>query len=289
MYGFKHLKYVLPQKSVHIKDLIQQSEISDTILINMFNGGLKYIPIHKGKIEDLIIQATQTINMNQIGGIVYAQSLPFKSSLFPNVSSVRVSGQPCAILHLALKFAINWRKNSSKDILLIGADKAVPINEKLYFNSAMGDVVIVGQVSKNDIIHKVISINNDSYIFADNGELSQKSDIIQFRENNPLLIRENILINLKKAKLKLDDIKYIFPHTPYLKIWDLMANVLKYPREKIVTKYINITGHLNSNDSFFHYLKAIENNLVKQGDIVLLINNGFGGSRGSTILQYKGK
>ena len=89
--------------------------------------------------------------------------------------------------------------------------------------------------------------------------------------------------------LDLNDIKYIFPHTPYTQIWDIMAKILDYPRERIWTNYIEETGHLNSNDSFYHYLKAIEQRIVKKDDVVLLLNNGFGGSRGSTILKYKGK
>jgi len=290
IYGFKQLEYAIPKNIVSIEDLVKDANLSNEILVNMKNGGLKFIPISIENIDILIKEAISKLNSNKLwGGVIYAQSIPFKINLFPNTPSTTISGQPCSILHTALKFSLDWSRSSNKDILLIGADKVVSINERLYFNSAMGDVAIVGVIGNENILHQVLSIHIDSYIFADNGELSKKSDIVKFRENNPLLIRENIMTNLSKVNIKLKDIKFIFPHTPYLGIWDLMSKVLRYPRERIITKYINKTGHLNSNDSFFHYLRAIEDGFVKKDDTVLLINSGFGGTRGSTIMRYKGK
>ncbi len=290
IYGFKQLEYAIPNNLVNIENLVKESNLSDDILTNMKNGGLEYIPI-SNNIKSLIKEAISKLELenSSLGGVIYSQSLPFKINIFPDIPSVTVSGQPCAILHTALELSLNWSKNINKDILIIGADRIVSVEERLYFNSAMGDVAVVGIVNQKDIIHQVLSTHSDSYIFADNGELSEERDILKFREHNPFLIRENIETNLKKADLKLKDIKFIFPHTPYLKIWDLMAIVLNYPREQIVSKYINKTGHLNSNDSFYHYLKAIEDDLIKKNDTVLLINSGFGGTRGSTVIRYKGR
>jgi len=291
IYGFKDLTYALPDNLVSIENLLKETSLSNEILENMRSGGLRYIPISTVPIETLIQEAYSKINIvnSNIKGVIYAQSVPFKVDLFPHIPSTTISGQPCAVLHTALKFSLDWSEKIERDILIIGADRIGSIDERLYFNSAMGDVAIVGVIGNKDILHQILSTHIDSYIFADDGELSKESDIVKFRENNPLLIRENILTNLSKMNMSLKDIKYIFPHTPYLGIWDVMSTVLKYSREKIITKYIDKTGHLNSNDSFFHYLKAIEEGLVKKNDNVLLINSGFGGTRGSTIIKYMGK
>jgi len=288
-FGLKKLIYNMPKNIVHIDTLLEYSDISNEILQNMKRGGLEYIPISKRDNIFLLQELLENFDLYTIGGVIIAQSVPFKLDIDFPFPKTTISGQPCAITHLAIDLATQWCKDIKKDILIIGIDKNLSINKRLYFNSAMGDIVIIGVISQKNIIHKILSIYSDSYIFADEGEFSEEKDILNFREHNPLLIRENIFNNLQKANLSLEDIKYIFPHTPYLQIWDIMAKVLRYPREKIWTKYINRTGHLNSNDSFFHYLKAIEENIVKKGDIVLLINNGFGGSRGSTIIKYRGQ
>ncbi len=285
-YGFKNLIYKIPKQLVHIEKLAKEAKLSDEVLENMKNGGLEYIPIFQADRITILKEVLKSFDLSNIGSVIVAQSIPFAIDLDLNIPITTISGQPCAITHLGINLALQWHKEIKKDILLIGIDKIQSIDERLYFNSAMGDVIILGIISNQDIKHKILSTYTHSYIFADNGEFSNSSDIQKFRENNPLLIRENIFRNLKKANLKLIDIKYIFPHTPYLQIWDLMSKVLNYPREQIWTHYINQTGHLNSNDSFFHYLKAIENKIVQKGDKVLLINNGFGGSRGSTILEY---
>lgn len=293
MIGFEKLEYALPNTSKHISQLAEEVNLAADILKEMKKGGLAYIPISNQKIDTLIQQAINKINIlkldEMLAGVIYAQSVPVKIDLFKNIPSTTISGQACSIFHTALELASFWLETTKdKKILIIGADKVVSTNERLFFNSAMGDVAIVGLLSKKNIIHQILSINVDSYLFADNGELSSKEQIQRFRENNPLLIRKNIKFNLQKLNLKLKDIQYIFPHTPYLKIWDLMAEVLKYPRQQIITNYINQTGHLNSNDSFLHYLRAIEDGILKKGEIVLLINPGFGGTRGSTIIKYLG-
>ena len=285
-YGFKNLIYRIPQQLVHIEKLVKEAKLPNEVLENMKNGGLEYIPIFQEDRVHILKDALKNLDLSNVGGAVIAQSIPFKIDIDFDIPVTTISGQPCVITHLGINLALQWYKEIKKDILLIGIDKSQSINERLYFNSAMGDVIIIGVVSNQNIKHKILSTHTHSYIFADNGEFSNSDDINKFRENNPLLIRENILTNLKKANLKLTDIKHIFPHTPYLQIWDLMSKVLNYPRERIWTNYINQTGHLNSNDSFFHYLKAIENNIIQKGDKVLLINNGFGGSRGSSILEY---
>ncbi len=290
MNGFRKLLYKIPSNLVTIETLVKEANLSNDILANMKKGGLKHIPIFKEKIEIILQQTLSKIDFSKIKGIVIAQSVPFKIDLKleRKIPITTISGQPCAITHLGIELANEWQKNIKQDILLVAIDKPLSIDKRLYFNSAMGDIILVGVLSNKNVKHKILSSYVDSYIFADNGEYSDIQDINRFRENNPLLIRENIINNLKKIDLELNDIDYIFPHTPYLQIWDIMAKVLNYPREQIFTKYIDKTGHLNSNDSFFHYLKAIENGIITKGNKVLLVNNGFGGSRGSTIIEYIG-
>ncbi|WP_371821593.1 3-oxoacyl-[acyl-carrier-protein] synthase III C-terminal domain-containing protein [Catellatospora sp. IY07-71] len=68
-------------------------------------------------------------------------------------------------------------------------------------------------------------------------------------------------------------------------MWDTVANLLRYPRERIVTDFIRHTGHLSSNDTFVHYHRARMDRRVDDGDLVLLVNPGFGGSQGCTLIR----
>jgi 3-oxoacyl-[acyl-carrier-protein] synthase-3 len=288
MYGLKELNFTLPSNTISIDTIAKEIDLDKEILQNIKNGGLKTIPFCSD-IYSLIEKSFLKIDLTDIKGVIYASSVDFEIKHDLDIEFCKIGGEPCAVLHLALKLAQNWAKKVNGDILVMGVDKPLSLNKRVYFNSVNGDIVITAIVSNKNVQHQIISSYTDSYIFADNGEKSKQNDIIKFRENNPLLIRENIYTNLKKANLDLNDIKYIFPHTPYIQIWDIIAKILNFPRERIWTNYIEETGHLNSNDSFYHYLKAIEQRIVKKDDIVLLLNNGFGGSRGSTILKYKGK
>jgi len=68
-------------------------------------------------------------------------------------------------------------------------------------------------------------------------------------------------------------------------MWDPIAKILRFPREKILTEYMEQTGHLNSNDSYVHYIRAVNEGKIKEGDLALLVNPGFGGTRGSTLIM----
>jgi len=150
IYGFKDLTYALPNNLVSIENLLKETSLSNETLENMRHGGLRYIPISTVPIETLIQEAYSKINIvnSNIKGVIYAQSVPFKVDLFPHIPSTTISGQPCAILHTALKFSLDWSEKIKRDILIIGADRIGSIDERLYFNSAMGDVVIVGVIGK---------------------------------------------------------------------------------------------------------------------------------------------
>jgi 3-oxoacyl-[acyl-carrier-protein] synthase-3 len=205
---------------------------------------------------------------------------------YHNIPVIPISGQPCSIYHFGVQTALrSIRRNKSKSKeIIIGFDIAVSNRSRFYFGSAMGDCVTIGLIGTDKIKYEIINSLSISNIIASNGENSPKNDITRFRLTNPSLIRTTIDKCLESASLKLSDINWIIPHSPYKKIIDIIVSIVDFPKEKIILDYISITGHLNSNDSFCSFSRSC-NGKILHNDIALLINPGFGGTCGVTILR----
>jgi 3-oxoacyl-[acyl-carrier-protein] synthase-3 len=196
------------------------------------------------------------------------------------------AGQPCAVLHTAVHWALSALDDRvDGSALVVGADRANHPDERFFFGSAMGDASIALLLGRRSDRARIVGGYQHTELHASEGEWSPPSAIAAFRERNPLLIRFGIERCLEQAGCRLEDLAAIVPHTPYLSIWDTVARLLRYPRERIVTDYIADTGHLSSNDSFVHFHRATLDGRINPGDLVLLVNPGFGGSRGFTLIQ----
>jgi 3-oxoacyl-[acyl-carrier-protein] synthase-3 len=200
---------------------------------------------------------------------------------------IAVSGQPCAILHGAIGLAVDWLKtlDESAALLVVGADVANHDGERCFFNSIMGDSAVAGLLTSASQRHRVLATYVETNIIAPGGELSEVDLIAKFRVHNAQYICAAIEACLAKAGLLIGDISLIAPHTPNRQIWDLVSELIRFPRERILTEYLEQSGHLNSNDSLAHYIRAVGDGRICQGERVLLVNPGFGGTRGCTLLQ----
>lgn len=305
-FGFKYMNYLLPDLvpiSLMVNDLPNPNDTLERIQ----SGGLSKIPADNDLLlTELINKAVNDFFIRyellreNIKKIYLVHSLPFLSPAnYPffehcfnglnleNIPKVALSGQPCAILHFAT-FISGLELNDYDNIngiLIIGADKAYTNNERIFFNSAMGDAVFIGFLTKSSRDNLILSSFTQTNVIAYQGENSDKDQIASFRAANPSFIRLAIETALEKANLKIQDIKFIVPHTPYTQIWNTISILMNIPRDKFLTRYISETGHLNSNDSFIHYIRAVNENFIVKNDIVLLINPAFGGTRGVTIIK----
>jgi 3-oxoacyl-[acyl-carrier-protein] synthase-3 len=306
-YGFECLVYDMPDNKVMVENLAKEAGYGDDMLTRLHDNGLRTVPVNQSRPLDYLVNKAVGKLISRIPdlaertyGIMLAHSLPIlaptcipflslciKGYKMDNKKRVAITGQPCCILHKAVQTSICWLKDQplGSGILLIGADQAYSAEERIFFGSAMGDVAVAGFITNNADRNIILSSVSETDIIAYEGEMSPREDIEKFRESNPMFIRHAIESALKEANLTLSEIKYIIPHTPYKMIWDVMSQLLRYPRSSILDKYIEDTGHLNSNDAFCHYVRACDEKLIVPGDTVLLVNPGFGGTRGCTVIK----
>lgn len=306
-YGFEHIVYEMPSQLVKVDSLVQEAGFGDEMVARLHSGGLRRVPVGDDKPLTKLVKravarlATVVPDLSvRTRGVVFAHSVPLLAPAdvpflamcleglgLDSVPRVVVGGQPCAILHMAVQLAGYWLKDIPHNcgILLLGADQAYSVEERIFFGSAMGDVAVAGFITSEAVRNRVLASVSQCEIVAYEGEDSPEQDIARFRKLNPLCIRHAIETCLEQGGVALEELTLIVPHTPYTMIWDVVAELLRFPRERILTDYLSETGHLNSNDSFVHYVRAVDEGRIQDDDLVLLVNPAFGGTRGCTLIH----
>lgn len=254
---------------------------------------IKSAPVDNARmLSDMIIACGRKCKRKP--DIIYiAHSLPFIKGFrgwelndYFKVPILYLSGLPCAITHMAVKSAVAQIEKGRYDrILVFGADKAYSDCERNFFGTIMGDAVVGMMLERGEGLHEVVACWLDTVLFASEGENSDQGSIQKYRETLPLLLRDAYRNCLNKGGLNAVD--FIAPHTSGREIWDVFAGMVHIKRARILDDNIIRTGHFNSNDSFYHYFTHCEDETIGSGKTAMLINPGFGGTRGCTILRRK--
>jgi len=252
---------------------------------------IKNAPVDNSRLlSDMILECSKRFTI--VPDIIYiAHSIPFakgrsgkKLSELLGAPVIWLSGLPCSITHMAIKIAVAQIENRKYSrVLIFGADKAYSDRERRFFGTVMGDAVVGMMLENREGLHEVAACQLDTVLIASEGEASDPQLIQKYRDTLPLLLRDAY----KRCLLKCDrkSVDYIAPHTPNRKVWDVFAKMADIDRCSILDEDIVQTGHLNSNDSFYHYFTHCEKGIILSGQTTMLINPGFGGTRGCTILR----
>ncbi len=252
--------------------------------------GLSQIPTDNVRpISNMILEAYNMIHQKP-DCVLIAHSLPFigktnERFLYDSkIPTFCLSGMPCAIMHKATEVACKLiQAHIYKTVLVIGADKAYSDSERVFFGTIMGDAVVAVLLGESNHGPLILANEISTTVIAPDGENSAEEDILRFRSSNASMMRQAIFRCLEKSGLS--NIDYFVTHTSNRKFWDAFAIMLKFPREKFLDNNILNTGHMNSHDSFLHYFFFCEQGVICEGDIVMLINPGFGGTQGCTLIK----
>ena len=183
-----------------------------------------------------------------------------------------------------MKAAVNQvSRGKRRCIWVVGADKAYSNRERCFFGTVMGDSAVALAIKASSDQHLVLGSYVNTHVYAANGELSKEEAISTYRAQTTLLLREAYQRCLDSAGV--ESVDYIAPHTPNHRVWDAFAEATGVDRSAILDRGLCDTGHMNSHDSYFHYFRACEQGQRKKGERVMLINPGFGGTQGCTLIQ----
>lgn len=291
-----------------VQELARTSGLSSKERQKLHDGGLARVPVATADRLDLvadviiklidqgfdarncatvIVTHSLELNSDAAGAVVAALRVTLPGLTHPPVV---LSGRPCSIIHLGIELAMRQHaKNPQRGILVLGVDIAATVGDRFFFSSAMGDAAVglvlgptTGQLRT---VAEILACCSTWNILAGDGARSHPDDIAQFRNQNPMAIRATLAAALDAAGLNWTHLTAIVPHTPYRQMWDPVAKLCRYPRDRILDDNLSETGHLNSNDVIVHLMAAMRTGKLRNGDIAALVSPGFGGTRGCTVVR----
>lgn len=258
----------------------------------MHRIGLEQIPTeNETQLESMIASAWSRFpEESRPDCVLIAHSLPFIRRSYclsmpcGTVPTFYLSGLPCAIMHKAVDVACRMlKRNMYHRVMVIGADKAYSDQERIFFNTIMGDAAVLLLLEREAPENQILAQYISTTVYAADGENSDSESVQRFRNVNASLMRDAIRRCMKAAEV--EQVNYFVTHTSNRLFWDVVSALCGYPRDIFLDGNICNTGHMNSHDSFFHYFYWKEQGVLKTGDLVMLINPGFGGTQGCTLLR----
>ncbi len=309
----------LPKKVLINKNLPKKLDTSDEWIMSRTGIKQRHIASQKQLTSDLALKAAKEaiinskIKISDIDLIIVATSTP--DNTFPSTAT-RVQAKlglkkgfafdvqaACTGFIYSLSIADNYLKNKqAKNALVIGAEifsRILDWDDRstcVLFGDGAGAVVLGKKTKKNNksgLISTELYSDGRYYdlLFVDGGVArNQKSGYLRMNgkevyKHAVTKLVKVIKTNLKKNKIKVDDIDWIIPHQANKRIMEMIAKKLHIPSKKIL---MTIENHANTSSASIPLTLnfAISNKIIKRGQLVLLEAIGGGLTWGCSLLKF---
>jgi 3-oxoacyl-[acyl-carrier-protein] synthase-3 len=258
---------------------------------------------------DLIIDFT-SIPQDYIGPTWSAAGLIQKELDAKHAFCTAITSGGCASYHFALRsaIAIMHSDENINTVLLVAGDRTPEFNKTYYpitVASDAGSALVLKKGSDRGVILAIDTISVGSlhvvwYVPGlDQREcddsvtdklLQMHCDLEKFIEGviprNFFMFGKIIRKVLAKAEMAIDDIDYFI--YPTFSTWDqeYFCEATGVLREKVYTKSLRLRGHTQESDMVINYADAVEEGLIKKGDVVMVISNGAGFAWSAAIVRH---
>ena len=307
----------VPKKILTNKGLSKKIDTSDEWIKTRTGIKQRHIASKKQLNSDLGLEAAKKaiknskIKISDIDLIILATSTP--DHTFPSTAA-KIQGKlgikkgfafdiqaACSGFIYAMSVADNFLSNNqASNALVIGSEifsRILDWNDRstcVLFGDGAGAIVLSNKKKMNSgIISTELYSDGRFYdlLYVDGGVASnQKAGHIKMKGKEVFKhavkkMVSSIQFNLKKNKLKKEDIDWIIPHQANKRIIDMSAIQLGVPKDKVL---VTVDQYANTSTASipltFDY--ALSNKIIKRGELIVFEAIGGGLTWGCSILKY---
>ena len=307
----------VPKRILTNNDLSKKMNTSDEWIYTRTGIKQRHIANNNQLNSDLGFEAAKRaiknskINTSDIDLVIVATSTP--DHTFPSTAA-KIQGKldikkgfafdvqaACSGFIYAISIADNFLlNNQASNALVIGSEifsRILDWNDRstsVLFGDGAGAVVLSNKKKMNSgIISTELYSDGRFYdlLYVNGGVASnQKAGYIKMKGKEVFKhavkkVVSSIEFNLKKNKLKKDDIDWIIPHQANKRIMDMCAVQLGIPKNKVL---VTVDQYANTSSASIPLTLdyALSNKIVKRGQIIVLEAIGGGLTWGCSILKY---
>jgi 3-oxoacyl-[acyl-carrier-protein] synthase-3 len=251
---------------------------------------------------DLIILATATPDRLAPSCACFVQEkLEAFNAVAFDISAV------CSGALFATTTAVQFIKSGMyKNVLVIGADTFSNITDwnrrdAVFFGDGAGAMVLSHTHEDKGFIDFLLHTDGrgkDSWNIPAGGSLLPTTDqtlkegLQYFQMDGPAVFQtaikvvpESIKKLLSKNKISIDEVNYLIPHQPSVRILEEIANRISLPWEKVMT---NMDRYANTSGGTIPMMldETVKKNLLLKGDLVLFAAVGAGWTWGTALYKW---
>jgi len=302
----------LPKNRVRNIDLIKSLDTNDEWIKS--NLGIHERRISSLPDESVIELGTRAaeiaienakINLSEIGGIIVATSTPelkapSTACLIQNRLKIRNNGfafdvqAVCSGFIYALTIGANLIHSGSVDnIVIIGVDVFSQITDWedrscVFFGDGAGAIVLSRDNNGRSVFSAVIHADGSGH---EGFYVDKKS---KYFTMNPKMVYEaaikvlppTIMEALEIAQIPLDQVKYIVPHQPSLRVLDETARLLNIEPDRVLK---NMRDHANTAGATVPLLldQTVKGHKLSDGDNIVMAAVGSGWTWGAVAYKWR--
>ncbi|QJP35790.1 ketoacyl-ACP synthase III [Nonlabens sp. Ci31] len=213
----------------------------------------------------------------------------------------------CSGALFATTTAVQFIKSGMyKNVLVIGADTFSNITDwnrrdAVFFGDGAGAMVLSHTQEDKGFIDFLLHTDGrgkDSWNIPAGGSLlpttkeTLKEGLQYFQMDGSAVFQtaikvvpESIKELLSKNKVSIDEVSYLIPHQPSIRILEEVANRISLPWEKVMT---NMDRYANTSGGTIPMMldETVKKNLLKEGDLVLFAAVGAGWTWGTALYKW---
>lgn len=308
--GIQSIEYSLPKNRTTLTKLKNDNKLtSDVALLS----SLGFEKVHIGESHMLLAEKALAgllkntrLDPLSIDLFVYAGALPDSNLAVQNTKKgltffkyaasklqydfglsnsivLAVSQQGCVSLMNALWLAMNTLNSEStlKTAICLSADVLPSYASREIIYNAMSDASCAVLLKKGITQNNIVAYNQISKGYYWDPDAKKNEIVAAYFPTAKLLIEKT----LQKAKISISEIDWIIPHNVSKKSWEVLLGLLKFPHAKLYEKNIRNIGHTIAADNFINLKDALDENVIKKGQLALLFTFGFGAHWSCTIIR----
>jgi len=289
-------EWITERTGIKRRHIVAEGEMTSDLAYNASIKAIKKVGINKDDIGMIIVATTTSDKTFPSTATILQHKLGIGDKCFAfDVQAV------CSGFIYALTIADKFVKSGQvKNALVVGAESLSKIidwkdrNTCVLFGDGAGALILTQESDEKQGILSS-SLHSDGqygFLLETTGgvSLSQKAGFITMQGREIFKLAVNKMSNcveesLKKAGLDIEDIDLIVPHQANLRILSMVAKKLKLTDDKVV---LTVADHANTSAASIPLALdyAVQNNRIKEGDLVVFEALGGGLTWGSVVVRW---
>jgi 3-oxoacyl-[acyl-carrier-protein] synthase-3 len=201
----------------------------------------------------------------------------------PRASVIGVAQLACNTFQATLRVArgLLSAEASVKHVLCVAADRFPGRCKREIVYNLMSDGACAAVVSRGHEANRILSTVQITRGVYWDSSISHDQLIAAYFP----LARRAILEAVAAAGLTIGEIDLLIPHNLNVKSWEILAQVVGMPLDRIYTANIARIGHVVASDNIINYIDAYAQGRIVRGQKIALFVMGFGAHWSCTIIE----